>query len=181
MRRSSQEVDRLAQLAEDLLLLARSHGGSLPLRIEPLDVADLVASVASRFEWRAQAAGRPLATEQPDGLRLQGDPLRLEQALGNLVDNALRYGAGAVRVSARPASAMVELHVTDEGPGIPPEFMARAFERFSRHDQARTRRRRRPRARDRPGDRRGPRRERACRVERRRRAPTYGSIVPGTA
>ena len=139
VRRSSREVDRLAQLAEDLLLLARSHGDSLPLRVESLDVADLVTSVASRFEWRAQAAGRPLTTDQPDGLRLQGDPLRLEQALGNLVDNALRYGEGAVRVSARPASAMVELHVTDEGPGIPPEFMARAFERFSRHDQARTR------------------------------------------
>ena len=139
VRRSSQEVDRLAQLAEDLLLLARSHGDSLPLRVESLDVADLVTSVASRFEWRAQAAGRPLTTEQPDGLRLQGDPLRLEQALGNLVDNALRYGEGAVCVSARPASAMVELHVTDEGPGIPPEFLARAFERFSRHDQARTR------------------------------------------
>ena len=139
VRRSSQEVDRLAQLAEDLLLLARSHGDGVPLRVESLDVADLVTSVASRFEWRAQAAGRPLTTEQPDGLRLQGDPLRLEQALGNLVDNALRYGEGAVRVSARPASAMVELHVTDEGPGIPPEFLARAFERFSRHDQARTR------------------------------------------
>ena len=139
VRRSSQEVDRLAQLAEDLLLLARSHGGSLPLRVEPLDVADLVTSVASRFEWRAQAAGRPLATEQPDGLRVLGDPLRLEQALGNLVENALRYGEGAVLVSALSASAMVELHVTDEGPGIPPEFMARAFERFSRHDQARTR------------------------------------------
>ena len=139
VRRSSQEVDRLAQLAEDLLLLARTHGDSLPLRVESLDVADLVTSVASRFEWRAQAAGRPLTTEQPDGLRIQGDPLRLEQALGNLVDNALRYGEGAVCVSARPASAMVELHVTDEGPGIPPEFVARAFERFSRHDQARTR------------------------------------------
>jgi two-component system OmpR family sensor kinase len=139
VRRSSREVDRLAQLAEDLLLLARSRGDSLPLRVESLDVSDLVTSVASRFEWRAQAAGRPLTTDQPDGLRVQGDPLRLEQALGNLVDNALRYGEGAVRVSARRASAMVELHVTDEGPGIPPEFTARAFERFSRHDQARTR------------------------------------------
>ncbi|HSD02809.1 MAG TPA: ATP-binding protein [Gaiellales bacterium] len=139
VRRSSQEVDRLAQLAEDLLLLARSHGGDVPLRVEPLDVADLLTSVASRFEWRAQAAGRPIVTEQPDGLRLQGDQLRLEQALGNLVDNALRYGEGTVRVSARPASAMVELHVTDEGGGFPPDFLARAFERFSRHDHARTR------------------------------------------
>jgi heavy metal sensor kinase len=139
VRRSSQEVDRLAQLAEDLLLLARSHGGGLPLRVERLDAADVLTAVASRFEWRAQAASRPLVTSQPEGLRLEGDPLRLEQALGNLVDNALRYGKGAVCVSARPASAMVELHVTDEGEGFPPEFLGRAFERFTRHDHARMR------------------------------------------
>ncbi len=139
VRRSSAEVDRLAQLAEDLLLLARSHGGGLPLRVESIEAADLLTRVASRFEWRAQAASRPLSTSQPDGLRLQGDPLRLEQALGNLVDNALRYGEGAVLVSARPASAMVELHVIDEGAGFPPEFLGRAFERFSRHDHARAR------------------------------------------
>jgi heavy metal sensor kinase len=139
VRRSSQEVDRLAQLAEDLLLLARSHGGDLPLRVAAMDAADLLTSVASRFEWRAQAAGRPLVTDQPDGLRLQGDQLRLEQALGNLVDNALRYGEGTVRISARPTSAMVELHVTDQGKGFPPEFLGRAFERFSRHDHARAR------------------------------------------
>jgi signal transduction histidine kinase len=139
VQRSSAEVDRLAQLAEDLLLLARSHGGGLPLRVEPIEAADLLTRVASRFEWRAQAASRPLSTSQPDGLRLQGDPMRLEQALGNLVDNALRYGEGAVLVSARPASAMVELHVIDEGAGFPPEFLERAFERFSRHDHARAR------------------------------------------
>jgi two-component system, OmpR family, sensor kinase len=138
VRRSSQEVDRLAQLSEDLLLLARSHGGGLPLRVEPLDAAALLTSVASRFEWRAQAAGRPIVISHADDLRLQGDRLRLEQALGNLVDNALRYGAGTISISARPASAMVELHVTDEGHGIPPEFLGRAFERFSRHDHART-------------------------------------------
>ncbi|HEX2377779.1 MAG TPA: ATP-binding protein [Gaiellales bacterium] len=139
IRRSSQEVDRMAQLAEDLLLLARSHGGELPLRIETLDAADLLTSVVSRFEWRAQAGNRPIATSQPDGLRLRGDRLRLEQALGNLVDNALRYGEGEVRVSAAQAGAMVELQVSDGGGGIPPEFCGRAFERFSRHDHARSR------------------------------------------
>jgi two-component system, OmpR family, sensor kinase len=139
VQRSSQEVDRLAQLAEDLLLLARSHGGALPLRVEPLDASELLTSVASRFEWRAQAASRPIVAAEADGVRLQGDKLRLEQALGNLVDNALRYGEGEVRLSARPASAMVELHVSDQGSGFPPDFLGRAFERFSRPDHARTR------------------------------------------
>ncbi len=139
VQRSSQEVDRLAQLAEDLLLLARSHGGGLPLRVEPLEASELLTSVASRFEWRAQAAGRPIVIAQPDGIRLQGDKLRLEQALANLVDNALRYGEGGVRISARPAGAMVELHVADEGSGFPPEFLGLAFERFTRHDHGRAR------------------------------------------
>ena len=67
---------------------------------------------------------------------MHGDRLRLEQALGNLVDNALRYGGGVNRGSPRDGS---ELHVTDDGPGFPPEFLERAFERFSRADAARGR------------------------------------------
>jgi signal transduction histidine kinase len=66
-------------------------------------------------------------------LSIRGDPIRLEQALGNLVDNALRHGAGAVRLSARAAGALVELHVADEGPGFDPG----AFEPFARGDPAR--------------------------------------------
>ena len=65
------------------------------------------------------------------------DRLRVEQALGNLVDNALRHGAGTVALDAVPAGTMVELHVTDEGPGFPPAFVGHAFERFTRPDEAR--------------------------------------------
>src|SRR5947199_392436 len=61
IRTSSQEVDRLTQLAEDLLLIARSDHGKLPLRIEAVDPADLLVSVISRFQWRAEAAQRSLA------------------------------------------------------------------------------------------------------------------------
>jgi signal transduction histidine kinase len=67
------------------------------------------------------------------------DPARIEQALGNLVSNSLAYGAGAVRLTARKNHAGVELHVTDEGPGFPPAFLERAFDRFSRGDEARGR------------------------------------------
>jgi two-component system, OmpR family, sensor kinase len=65
--------------------------------------------------------------------------MRLEQALTNLVDNAFRHGEGAVQVDARAGPDGVELHVTDEGPGIPEDFLGRAFERFSRADDARAR------------------------------------------
>jgi two-component system OmpR family sensor kinase len=134
---SALEVDRLAQLAEDLLLIARSERGELPLRLETLDAEAVLADVASRFAWRAEEADRPLAQESPPGLRVRADRLRLEQALGNLVDNALRYGDGRIRLRATSVNGRVELHVEDEGQGFPPAFLAHAFERFSRADSAR--------------------------------------------
>jgi signal transduction histidine kinase len=140
VRTSSEEVDRLAQLAEDLLLIARSDRGRLPLRLEELDASELLGSVARRFEWRAQEAGRRLSSEDAAaGLQVLGDRIRLEQALGNLVENALRHGRGDVRLSATAADGAVELHVVDEGDGFSPEFLERAFERFTRSDQARSR------------------------------------------
>jgi heavy metal sensor kinase len=138
VRRSSEEVDRLGQLAEDLLLIARTDRGQLPLRLEALEAAELLGSVVHRFEWRAQEAGRTLLADVADDVRLDGDRIRLEQALGNLVDNALRHGGGTVRLSAAPSNGFVELHVRDEGVGFPPEFLSQAFERFARADHART-------------------------------------------
>jgi heavy metal sensor kinase len=139
VRRSSAEVERLAQLAEDLLLIARADRGRLTLQLETLEASELLNSVASRFEWRAQEAGRPLRATAASRVPVGGDRLRLEQALGNLVDNALRHGGGEVRLSAVAADGRVELHVTDEGGGFPPEFLGQAFERFARADPARAR------------------------------------------
>jgi signal transduction histidine kinase len=139
VRRSASEADRLSQLAEDLLLIARAdRGGGLPLRREPVDVARLFETVASRFEWRAAELRKTVVCAPADGLSVEADRLRLEQALANLVDNALRYGGDAVSLEAAPAGGFVELHVRDNGPGIPPDFLARAFGRFTRVDSART-------------------------------------------
>jgi heavy metal sensor kinase len=137
VQRSSIEVDRLVQLAEDLLLMAQSNAGRLALRIEPLDSADLLASTASRFEWRAQETGRRIALDAGGDTSLRGDRVRLEQALGNLIDNALRHGGGDVELTSAAAGGAVELHVADHGAGMPPEFIERAFERFTRADAAR--------------------------------------------
>jgi signal transduction histidine kinase len=118
-----------------LLLIARTDRGEIALRPEQIEVGSLLSSVATRFEWRAAEAGREIVQEAPGDVFVSGDRLRLEQALGNLVDNALRYGAGPVRLEARPAPApasVVELHVRDDGIGFPAEFLPRAFERFSR-------------------------------------------------
>ncbi|MDX6507608.1 MAG: hypothetical protein QOG06_2252 [Gaiellaceae bacterium] len=135
--RSSQEVDRLAQLAEDLLLLARSERGDLPLNVETVDAAELFDTVATRFRRRADEAGRPLRLDAPAELGFQGDRIRLEQALGNLVDNALRHGGGRITLRAAEENGGIVLHVEDEGGGFPGAFIERAFERFTRPEAGR--------------------------------------------
>jgi signal transduction histidine kinase len=129
---AAEEVDRLGRLAEDLLVLARVDEGRLPLRREKIRVADLLEAVARRF-------GRGIELELRDGESVFGDRLRLEQALGNLVDNALRHGAGTVRLEAARHDGTVLLRVSDEGAGFPPELLPTAFERFTRGDEARER------------------------------------------
>ena len=134
-----EEAVRLSRLADDLLVMARADAGQLQLQPEPLDAAALLATVRGRFATRADELGRPLELAAADGIAFSGDRGRLEQALGNLVDNALRHGAGPVRLAARAGDGWVELGVADAGPGIDAEFARRAFERFSRADQARGR------------------------------------------
>jgi two-component system OmpR family sensor kinase len=126
LRSAAEETDRLASLAEDLLVLARVEDGRLPVRLAELDATEELA----RF-------GLPAAV--PAGLTVRADPDRLRQALGNLVDNALRHGGTPVELAAERADGHVELHVRDEGPGFPPAFIDAAFERFTRADPARGR------------------------------------------
>jgi signal transduction histidine kinase len=133
------ECDHLAQLAEDLLVVARSEEGELPLRREAVEVAELLEGVRDRFADRAERGGRSIRVEAGDGLTVDADPLRLQQALGNLVDNALRYGAGEIALRGAARGGQVELSVSDAGAGFPAELGERAFERFARGDAARTR------------------------------------------
>jgi two-component system OmpR family sensor kinase len=139
LRSAAEEVDRLSSLAEDLLVLARVDEGALPVRRSPIEAVELLDTVARRFAARAADEGRTLEVADAGDAPLAADRARLEQALGNLVDNALRYGAGTIRLDARRHDGHVELRVGDEGPGFPPEFLPRAFERFTRADEARGR------------------------------------------
>jgi two-component system OmpR family sensor kinase len=136
---AASESDRLVQLAEDLLVLARADEGRLPVQPEQLDAAELLATTARRFETRASESERELRVADSNGLRVRADRLRAEQALANLVDNALRHGDGAVELAAEPAGTRVRLHVLDRGPGFDPDLNGRAFERFTRGDRARSR------------------------------------------
>jgi heavy metal sensor kinase len=131
------EVDRLSALAEDLLVLARSEQGKLALHLRRVHLTDLLGDVRERFATRIDGSGRTLVVEPTNGLTIDADPVRLEQALTNLVENAIQHGGGEITVRASESDGDLQIHVEDRGPGFPPEFLDRAFERFSRADQAR--------------------------------------------
>jgi signal transduction histidine kinase len=137
LRSTAEETDRLSQLTDDMLLLARADSGELPLRRSDVPAAELLGTIATRFERRAVDASRTIEVVAPPGLVVRGDRRRLEQALANLVENALRHGAGAVRLEAAELNGALELQVDDDGPGFPPAFVASAFERFSRAAESR--------------------------------------------
>jgi signal transduction histidine kinase len=133
LRSAADETDRLARLAEDLLVLARADEGRLPVRSTTVGAQELGERVASRF-----SAQGTIEVVAPPELALTVDSERIEQALGNLVENALVHGDGTVRIVVQDTNGHVELHVLDEGPGFRDGFAERAFDRFSRADDARS-------------------------------------------
>ena len=120
-----EETDRLARLAEDLLLLARGEQGAAPREVRAVPLAALAERVSARLGAEVE-----LAVDR--GLRVAVDPAGLDRALTNLIDNARRHGRAPIAVSARADGEWVELHVTDRGAGFAPDYLPRAFERFSR-------------------------------------------------
>jgi signal transduction histidine kinase len=135
---AGEEADRLSTLAEDLLMLAEADQGKLPVKLELIDVTESLRLLSERFAQRAREAGARIETRSAPGLDVLADPLRLEQALGNLIENALHHDAKTVVVEARHLDGRLELHVSDDGPGFPPAFLQIAFERFTRADLPRT-------------------------------------------
>ncbi len=127
---------RLVRLADDLLEVARWEGGRLRVDVEDIDLAELVRGTLDEWTPEARRRGISLQVRLPVGpLPLTGDPIRLTQALGNLVENALKYAGpnGWVRVDVAPALFnSYELAVTDSGPGIPQDVLPRVFERYFR-------------------------------------------------
>jgi signal transduction histidine kinase len=87
---------------------------------------------------RAGRDGRELRFDDESDAAVEADRMRIEQALGNLVENALCHGDGPVRIWSSQSNGRIQLHVSDEGPGFPPEFLPHAFERFRRADTSRS-------------------------------------------
>jgi len=127
-------TDRMIRLGQQLLVLARADPGIRPQdAFVRLDLCEWVR--ASGAEWipRARAARIELALVAPEHpVWIDGDPLLLDELLGNLIDNALRYGAGASRITLNVGAAPPSLTVEDDGAGIEPEERERVFDAFYR-------------------------------------------------
>jgi two-component system OmpR family sensor kinase len=123
------EVDRLQRLAEDLLLLAQAGEGRLPVHAEDVPVAELLVEVRDRFA--VAATGRTIEIGSAEGV-VRADRRQLQQALGNLVGNALDHGRGVVQLASRRDGDRLALVVTDEGDGFGDDVLGHATERFVR-------------------------------------------------
>jgi heavy metal sensor kinase len=141
LRSAADETERLARLAEDLLVLARADRGRVPVRREEVDVAELVGGEVDAFAARARQAGVAIEARVPTGLRSSLDPLRMRQAVGNLLDNAVRSTPpqGTVTIEVGHADGFLSLEVRDTGEGFPAAFLRNAFEPFARPNAPRSR------------------------------------------
>jgi two-component system OmpR family sensor kinase len=131
------ETDRLARLADDLLLLARADDGALALDRGSASAAELLRAAADRAR-RAANGDVEISVDGDREAWVLVDRDRIGQALDNLVANALRYARAEVRLSARARPGVVELHVADDGPGFAADFLPVAWERFARGDAGRS-------------------------------------------
>jgi len=136
----TEETLRLEAIVGDLLDLARLEGGGVALEAADVPVSWLFDRVAERHGVVTGQRGITMTTTiAPGADQVRGDGRRLEQALQNLVANAVRHtpDGGRVTVTASRADGGVRLRVEDSGPGIPPEHLPLVFDRFYKIDQAR--------------------------------------------
>lgn len=132
------EADRLSKLIASLLELARSDSGVNPLRRQRMLSLLFLDDISRELRPVAQASGAELRTGGED-VEFGADPDKLRQVMINLVSNALKAGAKDVMLSSAKEGGELLLRVADDGPGIPPEHLARLFDRFYRVEESRSR------------------------------------------
>ncbi|MEI8122160.1 MAG: ATP-binding protein [bacterium] len=138
------QANRLEVMVEDLLSLSRlehesERGGVI---LVPGAINDVLARAVQTFSARAEARGILLVMDSSEMLEAPINAPLLEQAVGNLLDNAIKYSSGESKISVtavQSGPALIEIRVADQGPGIEKRHLERIFERFYRVDQARSR------------------------------------------
>lgn len=138
--RADQEVDRLAQMVEELLELSRIESGDVPLRQEAVDLISVVARAVDRLRAQSEKQSVRLALDAKAAVgQVTGDSELLERAVVNLVSNAIKFSppGGSVDVRVERTADAVTVSVADTGSGIDPEDIPRVFERFYKADRSR--------------------------------------------
>jgi signal transduction histidine kinase/CheY-like chemotaxis protein len=133
------QVGHLARLLDDLLDVSRITRGKIELRKESVDLATVVATALEASRPLIEERGHALAVSLPEQqVRLEADPIRLAQVITNLLNNAAKYtpAGGHIRVGATLEGRQVVLRVRDDGIGMAPELVARAFDLFMQGDRS---------------------------------------------
>jgi signal transduction histidine kinase len=136
--RAVMDLDGVASVFEALLRIAEIEAGARRSAFAPVDVAALLADLAELYAAAAEEQGARLLVDAPSPLRVNGDRELIQQAVANLLDNAIKFSppGGEIRLQAAAHDA-VEISVSDQGPGIPEGDRARATDRFFRGETAR--------------------------------------------
>jgi signal transduction histidine kinase len=148
LMKTIEEADDLIRTFNSLLLIARLEGGAIAESMGPADPASVIGDVAELYEPVAEEAGFALSVSAPSGLRLIANRELVSQAVANLVDNAIKYGAGerkgdgaagpTVSISLAMVGEAIEIAVADRGPGVAPHERERALQRFVRLEKSRS-------------------------------------------
>jgi two-component system phosphate regulon sensor histidine kinase PhoR len=127
-------------LISDILELSMIESGRVAIEVRPVDLSNLVNAVFSDLSAKAKARSVTLNNDVREATQINADPVRLEQMLTNLIENAIKFNRdhGSVTVSHRRSGERDLISVNDTGEGILPEHIDRIFERFYRADRART-------------------------------------------
>jgi PAS domain S-box-containing protein len=131
--KTQKEIDRLSELTDRLLDVARMAAGGFTLDPKPMDLAEITRAVAARMNEEAARAGSPIVVDAPASVEGAWDSAALDQVLTNLVSNAIKFGGGRpIRVTVEQERGIARVRVRDQGPGVAPEDRERVFERFER-------------------------------------------------
>jgi PAS domain S-box-containing protein len=133
VRRAQDQAERIGRLVDRLLDVSQLASGKLKLDLMPCDLGEIVKDVAERLSEQASEAGSELRLALSGGIIAESDKFRLDEALSNVVSNAIKYGAGRpVDIQLQTTDTKATLTVQDRGIGIPPADLARVFGRFER-------------------------------------------------
>jgi signal transduction histidine kinase len=132
------DLSELDRLIEDVLTASRLEATGLPTHLDRVTVGEIFAALTARAQVDPITAGKDVSARGSDGISVMADGALIKRALWNLVENAAKYGAPPIVLSAAVDGRQLVLAVSDEGTGIAAEERARVFEPFYRADKART-------------------------------------------